>query len=109
MRERIKQLAGEFLQRCSRDMVSSRDLLARLSAGDTGVFKELEYLAHRISGTGASLGFESLSTRAAAIERLSEAQAGVVTADQNVADRLMEYITALEIDVDRLILLSGDD
>jgi hypothetical protein len=50
-----------------------------------------------------------LSTRAAAIERLSEAQAGVVTADQNVADRLMEYITALEIDVDRLILLSGDD
>jgi HPt (histidine-containing phosphotransfer) domain-containing protein len=107
MRERIKQLAGKFLQRCSRDMVSSRDLLVRLGAGDTGVFKELEYLAHRISGTGASLGFESLSACAAAIERLAEAQAGAVTADDRVAERLREYIAALEIDVDRLILLSG--
>jgi len=88
-------------------MVSSRDLLARLGAGDTGVFKELEYLAHRISGTGASLGFESLSTCAAAIERLAEAQAGGAAADQKVAERLMEYIAALEIDVDRLILLIG--
>jgi HPt (histidine-containing phosphotransfer) domain-containing protein len=108
MRERIKQLAGEFLQRCSRDVVSLRALLARLGNGDSNVFdatvlKELEHLAHRICGTGASLGFESLSTRAAAIERLAEGQAGSVTADQHVAERLVEYIAALEIEVDRLI------
>jgi HPt (histidine-containing phosphotransfer) domain-containing protein len=108
MRERIKQLAGEFLQRCSRDVMSSRALLARLGSGDSNVFdanvlKELEHLAHRICGTGASLGFESLSTRAAAIERLAEEQAGCATADQNVVERLVEYVAALEIEVDRLI------
>jgi HPt (histidine-containing phosphotransfer) domain-containing protein len=107
MRDRIKQLAGEFLQRCSRDVVSLRALHARL-CGDSTVFdaavlKELEHLAHRVCGTGASLGFESLSTRAAAIERLAEGQAGGVTADQNVVERLVEYIAALEIEVDRLI------
>jgi HPt (histidine-containing phosphotransfer) domain-containing protein len=107
MRERIKQLAGEFLQRCSRDVLSARELLARSGTGDAGVFKELEYLAHRINGTGASLGFASLSTCAAAIERLAEAQAGVATADQKVAERFMEYIAALEIDLDRLIQSSG--
>jgi HPt (histidine-containing phosphotransfer) domain-containing protein len=108
LRERIKQLAGEFLQRCSRDVMSLRALLARMGNSDTNVFdanvfKELEHLAHRICGTGASLGFESLSTRAAAIERLAEGQAGSVAADQNVMERLVEYIAALEIEVDRLI------
>jgi HPt (histidine-containing phosphotransfer) domain-containing protein len=102
MRERIKQLAGEFLQRCSRDVMSLRALLARLGNGDANVFKELEHLAHRICGTGASLGFEFLSMRAAAIERLAEGQAGSVTADQNVVERLVEYVAALEIEVDRL-------
>jgi HPt (histidine-containing phosphotransfer) domain-containing protein len=107
MRERIKQLAGEFLQRCSRDVMSLRALLARFSNGDSKsdatVLEELEHLAHRICGTGASLGFESLSTRAAAIERLAEGQARSVTADQHVVERLVEYIAALEIEVDRLI------
>jgi HPt (histidine-containing phosphotransfer) domain-containing protein len=107
MRERIKQLAGAFLQRCSRDVVSLRALLARLGNGDANVFdadvfRELEHLAHRICGTGASLGFEFLSTRAAAIERLAEGQAGSVTADQNVVQLLVEYVAALEIEVDRL-------
>jgi HPt (histidine-containing phosphotransfer) domain-containing protein len=103
MQERIKQLAGEFLQRCLRDLASSRDLLTRLGNGDAGVYKELEYLAHRICGTGASLGFESLSTCAAAVERLAEAHAGDVTADQNVVGRLVEYVAALGMEVDRLI------
>ena len=106
MRERIKQLAGEFLQRCSRDAMLLRALLTRLGNSDAGVLKELEHLAHRICGTGASLGFESLSTCAAAIERLAEAQAGIATADQKAVERLVEYVAALEIEVDRLIQAS---
>jgi len=78
MRERIKQLAGEFVQRCSRDVSSLRASLTRLGNGDSMVFdaivfKEMEHIAHRICGTGASLGFESLSTCAAAIERHKQA------------------------------------
>jgi len=112
MRERIKLLAGQFLQRCSRDVASLRALLAGMSNSDAKVFdtnalKELEHLAHRICGTGASLGFESLSTCAVAIERLAEGQAGLAAADQKVVRRLVEYIAALEIEVDRLIRLEG--
>jgi HPt (histidine-containing phosphotransfer) domain-containing protein len=103
VRERIKQLAGEFLQRCSRDVLSLRASLTRLGNGDAIVFKEMEHIAHRICGTGASLGFESLSTCAAAIERLAEGQGGGVTAHLNVVERLVEYVATLEIEVDRLI------
>ena len=108
MRERIKQLAGEFLQRCSRDVLSLRASLTRLGNGDSIafdaiVFEEMEHVAHRICGTGASLGFESLSTCAAAIERLAEGQVGTAAANQNAVQRLVECVAALEFEVDRLI------
>jgi HPt (histidine-containing phosphotransfer) domain-containing protein len=102
MRERIRLLAGQFLQRCSGDVVSLRALLARMGNSDANAFKELEHLAHRICGTGASLGFEPLSTCAAAIERLAEGQAGMAV-DQKVVERLVEYVATLEFEVDRLI------
>ena len=105
LRERIKQLAGQFLQRCSQDAGSFRDLLARLRADDANVFKEIEYLAHRTSGTGASLGFESLSTCAAAIERLAEAHKGTSTPDRTVTERLAEYIALLEKEVELLVTM----
>ncbi len=93
MRERINELAGRFLQRCSHDMVLSRDLVIRLRRGDNSAFKELEHLAHRISGTGGSFGFASLSTSAGRIERLAEVQSTV---------RLSECIVELEQEIDRL-------
>jgi HPt (histidine-containing phosphotransfer) domain-containing protein len=102
MREQIQQLAAKFLKRCSEDVGSLRGLLARLRIGDATAFKELEYLAHRLSGTGALLGFESIGTRAAAIERLAEAHAGNTTADQIVTERLTEYTARLEEEIDLL-------
>src|SRR5580698_9141390 len=75
MRDKIALLAERFLQRCANDMASGRELLDKLRGGNAGAFKDMENLAHRIVGTGASLGFESLSTRAVAVERLAEAQA----------------------------------
>jgi hypothetical protein len=58
MRERIKLLAGQFLQRCSGDVVTLHALLTPMGNGDAKVFDarvfgELEHLAHRICGTGA--------------------------------------------------------
>jgi HPt (histidine-containing phosphotransfer) domain-containing protein len=108
MRERIKLLAGQFLQRCSGDATSMRALLTPMGNSDAKVFdaqafEELEHLAHRICGTGASLGFESLSKCAAAIERLAEGQAGVAAVDKEVVRRLVECVVALEHEVDRLI------
>jgi len=107
MREQMKLLAGKFLKRCSGDLVTLRALVTPMGNNvkvfDAGVFKELEHLAHRICGTGASLGFESLSTCAAAIERLAEGQAGAVAVDKEVVRLLMECVVALEHEVDRLI------
>ncbi len=107
MLERLNELAGQFLQRCSRDMVSSRDLITRLRGGDAGAFKELEYLAHRIAGTGASLGFASLSTGAGDIERLAQGQSASSTPDPQVTAFLSECIIGLEREIDRLMLGGG--
>ncbi len=93
MRERINELAGQFLQRCSQDMVLSRDLVIRLRRGDNSAFKELEHLVHRISGTGGTFGFASLSTSAGRIERLAEVQSTL---------RLSECMVELEQEIERL-------
>jgi HPt (histidine-containing phosphotransfer) domain-containing protein len=103
MRERIKQLAEQFLQRCLRDLAFSRELVTRLRTGDAHAFKELEHLAHRMCGTGASLGFESVSADAATIERLAEAQPGNTIPDRKTTELLSEYIARLEQDIGRLV------
>jgi HPt (histidine-containing phosphotransfer) domain-containing protein len=102
MRTRIDQLAGQFLQRCSQDMVSVHGAVARLRSGDAAALQELEHLTHRICGTGASLGFESLSACAGAAERLAEAQASSTVPDQQATERLVEHIARLEKEIDLL-------
>jgi len=102
MRKRIDQLAGKFLQRCSQDMVSAHEAIARLRSGNVAALQELEQLAHRICGTGASLGFESLSACAAATERLAEAQASSPIPDPQATERLVEHVERLEKEIDRL-------
>jgi HPt (histidine-containing phosphotransfer) domain-containing protein len=108
IRERMRELAGEFLLRCSREVTLLRGLAARSEAGDTAAAGELEHLAHRMCGTGALLGFESLSARAGALERLvrSEADAGESADDAPAAARapgpLLACVAALEIEVARL-------
>ncbi|MDP9085001.1 MAG: Hpt domain-containing protein [Pseudomonadota bacterium] len=109
MRLRMLELAGQFLRRCLRDVISSRDLLARLRCGDASVFEELERLAHRISGTGASFGFPTLSSGAGCIERLAQGQSGSATPDQVAIARLSECIIGLEREIHHLILAADAD
>ena len=108
MRVRMRELAGQFLQRCLVDMGSSRDLITRLRGGDAGAFKELERVAHRISGTGASFGFATLSTGAGCIERLAQGQSGSSTPDQESTARLAERINGLEQEI-RGLVTAGDE
>jgi HPt (histidine-containing phosphotransfer) domain-containing protein len=100
MRKRIDELAEQFLRRCSRDMVSAREAVGRLRGGDATALQELEHLAHRICGTGASLGFESLSVCAGATERLAEALVSSTVPDQQAIERLVEHIARLEKEID---------
>jgi HPt (histidine-containing phosphotransfer) domain-containing protein len=103
MRDKIAQLADRFLQRCAGDMGRGRELLDKLKSGDAQAFKEMEHLAHRIVGTGASLGFDSLGTRAVAVERFAGAQTSGGTPDPVAIVRLGDFFAQLESEIELLV------
>jgi HPt (histidine-containing phosphotransfer) domain-containing protein len=119
IRERMRELAGNFLLRCSGEVTLLRGLVARSQAGDTAASGELEHLAHRMCGTGALLGFESLSARAGDLERLVRAAAQAQSASRGAAhaggtavavrapERLLDCVAALETEVGRLLPPAG--
>jgi len=70
-RARMGELAAKFTERTRGEMDVMRARLAAFEAGDAGALGDIRNLAHRISGTGATLGFETLSERAYEIEKLT--------------------------------------
>lgn len=74
MKERMAELAARFLERSRGDIAAMREALAGLDAGQEGPLDELRHLAHRMVGTGATLGFTGLSELASRIEELADAQ-----------------------------------
>ena len=81
-RARMAEIAAKFIVRSSGEIGAMRDALTKLAAGDAAVLTEIRHIAHRMTGTGATLGFEQLSDCAATIEKLADAQApGVVPAE----------------------------
>ena len=102
IRDRIEQLARRFLSRCAVDMVAARELLVRLRRGDGAASAELERLAHRIVGTGASLGFESVSDMASVIERRAESLKADAGPSPSATDHLAMSIGRLDEELARL-------
>jgi HPt (histidine-containing phosphotransfer) domain-containing protein len=70
---RMNELAEKFLDRTAGEIDTMRARLAQ-AGDDPGALAEIRNLAHRASGTGATLGFESLSDCAHRIEMLAAAQ-----------------------------------
>jgi len=95
-RARMAELAAKFIERTQRDLRTMRADLEKAGAGDVGALTEIRYLAHRMAGTGATLGFEALGVRAARTEALIEALPGGATPDPQLLDRLAADIGALE-------------
>ncbi len=83
LKKRRAELARKFLDRSHQEASRFREVLDGARAG--AVFPEaaaFKHFAHRIHGTGATLGFESLSFAAAAFESLlSDAGAQDVLAE----------------------------
>jgi chemotaxis protein histidine kinase CheA len=94
-RVRMAELASRFLDRTEVDIASMRSGLGRLASGDAGPLNEIRHLAHRMVGTGATLGFESLSERARAIERLTEGCTAGVVPDDATRAQLLDALDAL--------------
>jgi HPt (histidine-containing phosphotransfer) domain-containing protein len=72
LRLRVMQLGDKFLQRTRDETVMLRGLIENASHGDPTVIAQLEHLAHKIHGTGATFGFAAVSERAREIEHLVE-------------------------------------
>ena len=89
---RMAELAEKFLDRTAGEIETMRMRLAQ-SAGDAAALAEIRNLAHRACGTGATLGFESLSEHAHRVEVLAAAQppgsqADIATAIEELAREL---------------------
>jgi chemotaxis protein histidine kinase CheA len=68
--DKLKQLAGLFLLRTRDELVLMRAKLEHAQAGQADALLELQRIAHRISGSGAMLGFKAIGEHAGHIERI---------------------------------------
>lgn len=106
-RARMAELASRFLDRTDADIASMRGELGRLASGDPGPLEDIRHLAHRMVGTGATLGFEGLSERAHEIERLTESCAAGMAPDDTLRARLASALEALAAELSRQLERRG--
>jgi chemotaxis protein histidine kinase CheA len=93
---RMAQLAERFIERTQGDLRTMRDDLAKVRAGDVSSLGGIRHLAHRMAGTGATLGFDALGECAAGIEVAIDALPPGMPPGLSTIDRLAAGIDALE-------------
>ncbi|HLA71642.1 MAG TPA: Hpt domain-containing protein [Steroidobacteraceae bacterium] len=69
---RMNEIAAKFLLRSATDLDAMRKNLVGLANGDATALANIRHFAHRMRGTGATLGFEALSECARRIEQLTD-------------------------------------
>jgi chemotaxis protein histidine kinase CheA len=93
LRPLIAELGAKFLERTRGEALVLRELLERAHLGDSTVIDQLEHLAHRINGTGATFGFAAVSECAAEIEHLVEGlKARDVSADATIEPQCLQNL-----------------
>lgn len=93
---RLQQQLGDiglrYLKRTLGEIHVLREHVQKLRAGDTASLKEIEHLSHKIHGSGAMFGFDTLSTHAREIE-LAAAAGPAASADLH--ERLERHLADL--------------
>lgn len=95
-RTRMAELAAKFIDRTRGDVATMREGLARLAAGDAQSLGDIRHLAHRMVGTGATLGFEAISERAQVIEQLTETCAPGAIPEAGLREKMAAALDELE-------------
>jgi HPt (histidine-containing phosphotransfer) domain-containing protein len=95
-RTRLAELAAKFLERSLGDVATMR---AALAVGDAASLEQIQQLAHRMVGTGATLGFETISDLAARVENLLESDGGL---DEPARAQLQAGMDALDAEFGRI-------
>jgi len=98
-RARLGELAAKFTERTRGEIEVIRARLTALGAGDTAALGEIRNLAHRICGTGATLGFETLAEHAHQIEKLAAAHLPASQPDAAAMANLSRAVDALADDL----------
>jgi HPt (histidine-containing phosphotransfer) domain-containing protein len=99
---RLAELSAKFVERTHNELAVMRDRLARLAGGEAGALGDIHHFAHRIAGTGATLGFAALSDAAARIEALAEVQETGVVPGAPVLAQITGEIDALDGELARV-------
>jgi hypothetical protein len=71
VRNKLAQLAERYLKRTAGEVAMLREHLERARSGHAEGYAELRNLAHRMNGTGSTLGFADIGDEAAKIESLA--------------------------------------
>lgn len=95
-RARMVELAAKFIERTRGELATLRECLVKLAAGDASMLGEIHQLAHRMAGTGATLGLMPLSECAARIEYLAEIPAPGAVPDAATLAQIGAALDALE-------------
>ena len=95
LQEGVSHLHDRFLRRSLADAILMREFIEKLRAGDATMLDEVAHLAHRICGTGGSLGFTALSACAMKIEQIAAA-APQEAAHADLCERLTAHTLRLE-------------
>lgn len=99
---RMAELAAKFVERTAGELDFMRAQLAKLSAGELQALADIRLLAHRMGGTGATLGFETLADCALRVEKIADAQAPDTMPAADVLLRLATAFDAIGVEIDRL-------
>ena len=99
---RMAELAGKFLGRSADELESMRESLAKLGGGAVDELAGIRHLAHRMCGTGATLGFEGMSDCAERLEKIADAQAPGAVPDAAALTQLGVAIEAIGAELARL-------
>ena len=78
LQAQLDRLRAKFAAELPQKLAEAEALLAALRDGDGEALKGLRFVAHRLHGTGGTMGFAALSSAAAALEERLDAclQAG---------------------------------
>jgi HPt (histidine-containing phosphotransfer) domain-containing protein len=93
MLRKLTAIRESFLHRTRGELPLLLDLIGRIRAGDFTAIPQLQILAHRIYGSGATFDFSAISENAGQIENLLEALAdtpSAVAVDPHDLGRLVE-------------------
>ena len=68
--DRLKELGGLYLLRTRDELLTLNNEVSAARQGNAVALLAMQHAAHRISGSGAMLGFKAMSDAAAQIDRI---------------------------------------